>query len=173
MTLISRKSDETFSEVLPQLEPVSNFIWIWSISTRGIFITRGNLKANFFFARVLDQNVWIWLWPYAAWDSFMPNFKWNLWFKVVAKCTFRFLHYSSCLAPSLNLAPPFPWGSSVQACKELGVHVKYNYKDIMFEVLFVHISRILRCWYKRKKNSHQTWGVGGLKSCQHSGVRGE
>ena len=26
-------------------------------------------KLNFFFARMLDQKVCIWLWPYAAWDG--------------------------------------------------------------------------------------------------------
>ena len=67
---------------------------------QGIFCMGENFEANFFFARALDQKVCIWLWPCAAWDDFMPSFEWNWWFKVVAKCNFRFLHYSSVLLRS-------------------------------------------------------------------------
>ena len=72
---------------------------------RGIFFCMGgNFEANFFFVRVLDQKVCICFWRYAAWDGFMPSFKSNWWFKLVAKCNSRCLHYTSCFVPSVSLA---------------------------------------------------------------------
>ena len=110
-----RKSLHMAFEDDTSVENMRPFLWFYQSqnqsqilfefgSFQGVFCMGENFEAKFFFARALDQKVCIWLWPCAAWDGFMPSFEWNWWFKVVAKCNFRFLHYSSCFGPSLSLA---------------------------------------------------------------------
>lgn len=71
---------KTFSEILPRL----------------------NFEAKIFSTRVLYQRVCIWLWPYVSLDGFMPSFKWNWWFKVVAKSNFRFFRPKFLLSLSAS-----------------------------------------------------------------------